>query len=191
MNFFYLSEDPEECAKFHCDKHVIKMVTEYKQCLSTAHRVLDGTMSYELTANNRKIKRWKHPNQTLDQKLFLASHVNHPTNIWLRECQENYDLMYKVYVACLKEYTYRYGKVHGSQRDFELIMNPPKNCPSFGHTTPIPQAMKQFPECMVPNNSLQAYRNFYNVAKKRFATWKNRPTPTWFGVKNANIQISK
>ena len=26
----------------HCDKHVVKMILEYAQLLSTAHRVLDG-----------------------------------------------------------------------------------------------------------------------------------------------------
>ena len=42
MNIFYLSEDPVQCAKWHCDKHVTKMIIEYAQLLSTAHRVLDG-----------------------------------------------------------------------------------------------------------------------------------------------------
>ena len=44
MNIFYLHEDPIQNAKWHVDKHVVKMVTEYAQLLSTAHRVLDGEM---------------------------------------------------------------------------------------------------------------------------------------------------
>ena len=42
MNIFYLHEKPEVCAKMHCDKHVVKMIIEYAQMLSTAHRMLDG-----------------------------------------------------------------------------------------------------------------------------------------------------
>ena len=42
MNIFYLHENPEVCAKMHCDKHVAKMIIEYAQMLSTAHRMLDG-----------------------------------------------------------------------------------------------------------------------------------------------------
>ena len=42
MNIFYLHEDPQISAKMHCDKHVVKMIIEYAQMLSTAHRMLDG-----------------------------------------------------------------------------------------------------------------------------------------------------
>ena len=38
MNIFYLDTDPELSAKYHCDKHVVKMILEYGQLLSTAHR---------------------------------------------------------------------------------------------------------------------------------------------------------
>ena len=43
MNIFYLHNDPKICAEMHNDKHCIKMILEYAQLLSTAHRVLDGT----------------------------------------------------------------------------------------------------------------------------------------------------
>ena len=42
MNIFYLHEDPIQNIKWHVDKHVVKMATEYAQLLSTAHRFLDG-----------------------------------------------------------------------------------------------------------------------------------------------------
>ena len=42
MNIFYLHEDPIQNIKWHVDKHVVKMATEYAQLLSTAHRVIDG-----------------------------------------------------------------------------------------------------------------------------------------------------
>jgi len=57
MNVFYLDRDPVTAAKMHCDKHVVKMIIEYAQLMSTAHRVLDGKMYYGLTKNGRKIKR--------------------------------------------------------------------------------------------------------------------------------------
>lgn len=43
MNVFYLSTDPRQAAQWHCDKHVVKMIVEYAQLLSTCHRVCDGT----------------------------------------------------------------------------------------------------------------------------------------------------
>ena len=42
MNIFYLDTNPALCAEYHCDKHVLKMIIEYAQLLSTAHRILDG-----------------------------------------------------------------------------------------------------------------------------------------------------
>jgi len=42
MNIFALDINPYTAASYHCDKHVVKMIVEYAQLLSTAHRVLDG-----------------------------------------------------------------------------------------------------------------------------------------------------
>ena len=89
MNIFYLSDDPQLCAEQHCDKHVVKMCIEYAQLLSTAHRVLDGE-EYTVIQNGRRLKRWKHPNMWYDKDLMLASHINHPSNKWVRESHTNY-----------------------------------------------------------------------------------------------------
>ena len=51
MNIFYLSSNPGECARQHCDKHVVKMIVEYAQLMSTAHRLLDGVATKGKTAN--------------------------------------------------------------------------------------------------------------------------------------------
>ena len=97
--------------------------------------------------------------------------------------------MFTYYQLICKEYTYRYGKEHGAKEYWWLLREPPKNMPSsvMGHT-PVPQAMLEFPECKVEGDSVQAYRNFYNVAKRRFATWKNRKIPKWFEMKSAQNQ---
>ena len=181
MNFFYLDEDPFKSIEYHCDKHIVKMPTEYKQMLSTAHRVLDGELFYDKTARGHKIKRWKLADRKMNRGLYLAGHVNHPTNIWVRMCRENYSLMFTYYKLICDEYTYRYGKEHGAKENWWLLREPPKNMPSsvMGHT-PVPQAMKEFPECLVEGDTVQAYRNLYKVAKRRFATWKHRPIPEWF-----------
>jgi len=38
MNIFHLHKDPRICAEYHCDKHVVKMILETGQMLSTAYR---------------------------------------------------------------------------------------------------------------------------------------------------------
>ena len=39
MNIFALSTDPIQSAEMMCDKHIVKMVIETAQLLSTAHRM--------------------------------------------------------------------------------------------------------------------------------------------------------
>ena len=43
MNIFVLDSDPVVSAQMMCDKHVVKMIVESAQMLSTVHRYLDGT----------------------------------------------------------------------------------------------------------------------------------------------------
>ena len=89
-------------------------------------------------------------------------------------------LMFTYYKLICEEYTYRYNKEHGAKDYWWMLREPPKNMPSLGKTTPVPQAMKEFPQCKVDGDSVQAYRNFYVVAKRRFATWKERGAPIWY-----------
>ena len=41
MNIFFLDTDTKQCAKYHCDKHVVKMILSIANVINTAHRVLD------------------------------------------------------------------------------------------------------------------------------------------------------
>lgn len=56
MNIFALDRDPYVAASFHCDKHVVKMIVEYAQLLSTAHRQLDGTPTLVEWENTHVLK---------------------------------------------------------------------------------------------------------------------------------------
>ena len=61
MNIFYLDHDVTKCAEMHNDKHCVKMILEYAQLLSTAHRVLDGNVSVGLSKTGRKQTRYVLP----------------------------------------------------------------------------------------------------------------------------------
>ena len=180
MNIFYLHEDPIQNAKWHIDKHIVKMPIEYAQLMSTAHRLLDGEMYLGKTAIGRNIKRWKLYDEREDI-LYKASHINHPSAIWVRESIENYFQMYKLYMAVLAEFTNRYGKVHGSSKPSIALIRPPSNIPMVKGTQ-LPQCMPEI--CKVKNNPILAYRNYYIVEKNSFASWKNREIPEWFQTKD-------
>lgn len=179
MNIFYLDEDYKVAAKQHLDKHVVKMIIEYAQLMSTAHRVLDGTQWYDKTAAGRRIARWEHPNGELDQILYKASHINHPSGIWVRESFSNYIWLHALWEKLCAEYTYRYGKIHMTQQKLQHILKtPPTSIPSGGMTK-MPQAM---PDEFKQKDSIEAYRQYYRVAKAKMAVWTKRETPEWYYV---------
>ena len=97
MNIFYLHKDPEISAKMHCDKHVVKMIIEYAQLMSTAHRILDGDEYEGRTKIGRRIRRWKHPNKNIENTIYKASHINHPSAVWARESVANYIWLYNLF----------------------------------------------------------------------------------------------
>ena len=178
MNIFYLDQDPKTCAEMHNNKHTVKMIIEYAQLLSTAHRMLDGEEYTDLTANGRRIKRWRIADER-EKQLMKASHINHPSAVWCRANQENYKWLYDLWCWLCNEYTYRYGKVHACQRLKDVLYSAPKNIPIgkfYGPTPAMPDDAK------VPGDSLASYRKYYNQNKTHLANWKNRPVPTWYSA---------
>jgi hypothetical protein len=170
MNIFYLDHCPQKCAEMHVDRHVCKMVIEYAQLLSTAHRILDGEMYIDKTANNRSIKRWRLPDER-ESRLMKATMVNHPSAIWVRQSAENYKWLYKMWCELQKEFTFRYGKLHATARLIPDLAIVPKNCPSGLFTGPTP-AMPD--PCKVPGNSLKSYHNYYRMNKSHLWSWKGK-----------------
>ena len=132
MNIFYLHSDPVIAAQAMTDKHVVKMVLETAQLLSTAHRVLDGTPYIKLSKSNAKLTRYNHP-----LPLYQATHINHPSAIWVRESADNYAWLYSHFLALCVEYTRRYGKTHKSYTDLNAYLSQiPANIPHCD-TTPV------------------------------------------------------
>ena len=157
MNIFYLDPHPAVAAQQCCDKHVVKMILESAQMLSTAHRVLD-----------------KNDNELL----YKEAHKNHPSTKWVRESHLNYQWLYAHFVALGEEYTARYGKTHMSITKLKsFLKSPPKR---------IPQTLFSEPPCCMlteykQSNTVEAYRTYYRNDKADFATWKEPSvTPSWW-----------
>ncbi len=178
MNIFYLSKNPKECAEMHLDKHVVKMIIEYAQLMSTAHRVLDGTEYYDKTANGRKIKRWRLPDER-EARLMKASHINHPSAVWVRANVANYRWLFTMWEFLCKEYTFRYEKKHACSRLLNCLDMPPNKMPGGDFYPPTP-AMPD--DVKKPGDSLASYRNYYIKNKTHLASWKKRNIPEWYNA---------
>jgi hypothetical protein len=182
MNIFYLDNDPVKCAEMHVDKHCVKMILEYAQLLSTAHRVLDGVLTNGVSQSGRQQKRYV-LNDEREQVLYSATHINHPSAIWCRQTDSNYIWLSKLLKACCEEYTYRYGKIHKVESSGllnELFWNLPKNIKNGKFTGPTP-AMPD--ECKVLGDALKSYHNYYAMNKQHLWSWKgkinSRNRPQW------------
>jgi len=164
MNIFYLSDCPEQSAKDHCDKHVVKMILETAQLLSTAHRVLDG----DGYADN--------------MGLYKTTHKNHPSAVWVRSNKQAYDWTYMLLVHLCEEYTRRYHKEHKTSRLIPWLLVAPENIEPESWEqpkvfNPPPQCMPDEYKCL---NSVDAYRNYYKGEKAYFAKWNYSQVPQWW-----------
>lgn len=176
MNIFVLDRNPELCAQYHNNSHVVKMIVEYAQILSTAHRVLDGIQYCDRRDNRggRRLKRWK-LDGFFDRVVYKATHYNHPSAVWARQSSSNYKWLSKLFSALCREYTHRYGKRHKCADLVPILGTLPKNIP-LGQMTPFAQAM---PEEYFCKNPVIAYRNYYVGEKSNFNNYTNRQKPGW------------
>ena len=173
MNLFFLSVLPTECAEYHCDKHVVKMILEIVQMLYTAHILA------------------KSDNLMVDHYRKISNH-NHPMAIWIRKCSSNYLYAAEVGISIAHEYTKRYHKVHSCEKHVKWLY---EHLPEFNNVdyikkctfatndyfislgmTPIPLCM---PEDCYLDDPIKSYRKYYLLHKKHFATWKVS-IPCWF-----------
>jgi hypothetical protein len=183
MNIFVLHNDPVESARMMCDKHVVKMILESCQLLSTAHHVLDGS-EVIIASDKRKYKSY------ISKKADIckATMINHPCTIWVRENRSNYIWLWKHAHALCNEYKQRYGKTHAMEAMlFNGLFNPPDNI-SKGKLTAFPQAM---PDSYKDNDAVIAYRRYYLGEKVRFAKWKAGGVPEWFVKKDPIVGLNE
>ena len=149
MNIFFLDKDPVKAAQLQCDKHVVKMVLETAQMVSTAVRNQGHDVGYQ------------------------SAYPKHPMTLWVGQNADNFAwTMIHGFDLC-KEYTHRYNKIHASHKILQDIQKLDIEGNSNFMTTP-PQCM---PDEYKKTNYIEAYRNYYVNAKKHFAKYTNRETP--------------
>jgi len=159
MNIFVLDKDPIKAAEYHNDKHVVKMILESAQLLCNAHH-------YHFPQNSKN--------------LYRPTHFNHPCSVWVRQSSKNYQWLFNLWIALLKEYNLRYGKRHKcEEKIIHLSANP---CP-IGEITSFAQAM---PDQYRDDDVVKAYRNYYRNEKFNFSRYYQgtKSMPDWMVIEN-------
>lgn len=158
MNIFHVNSDPKLAARDLCDKHVVKMILESAQMICSFF-----------------------PKDTAPYK---RTHYNHPSTVWARTSESNFLWLTEHSLELGEEYTRRYQKQHKS---IDIIKWCLENYDTYSSDfINEDKSLTEFAQCMpdvykVPGNAVQAYRNYYIVDKKEFATWKKPgKKPEWF-----------
>ena len=177
MNIFVTDRDPFIAAQNLCDAHVVKMILESCQLLSTQDR-LHG----------------------LTEGRYKMTHVNHPCRLCL-ENSSNYLWLELHLKGLLREYQERFGKRHKSGAlfgaywwgDTAIAKIKTGLCPDMYYR---PVESYKFPQCMPEefkekdadgtvytdiDSVVEAYRRYYKHKKETLKRFKytNREPPEW------------
>lgn len=162
MNIFVLDRNPVLAARDLCDKHVVKMVLESTQILSTVARKQRSDMH--------------------EVFLYKPTHTNHPCTIWAGESAANTRWLIRHTEEMFAEYLARFGgKVHKS---YEVFENAKWLLPLRGPIIdPGRWALAMPSQYKDPNGDpVRSYREYYRGEKSAFASWRRSPRgiPEWW-----------
>lgn len=171
MNIFVLDELPQLAARYHCDKHVIKMILESAQILCTS-LVMNGVDPIDVP--------------------YKPTHSNHPCVVWARSDLANWKWLYNLIFELDKEYRFRYEKTlnHGAYAKIKAYNLFARASYEWNNLFEKNKG-SMFVQCMpekykIEGDPVKAYRNYYIEEKYEFATWKKDRTPHWWQEKNFN-----
>lgn len=155
MNIFFLSFIPQLCAQMHCDLHVIKMIVESAQLLSTCYRWLNGQRPKLKAKKLREELEREDPvtyqddtwiekcEQECGMKPYRMSHMKHGSAIWLRQRQSNFIWLANLALELCREKRVRWpdNPAHSTEpliiwfynnppkkelfKDLEIMISPP------------------------------------------------------------------
>jgi hypothetical protein len=210
MNIFVLDKNPVMAAKCHLDKHIVKMVCEYSQLLSSAHRVLDGTLKI-LDLANKKQKILVLEGEELQLNYPIGKDKNNKILYGIKERPNTLSRNKKYVIVNLrcnaashenhpcaiwaresvanycwlfelfKETAKEYTHRYGKTHKSWSDYN------SFLHNPPKNIVHKEqtpfalaMPDQYKVSDAVISYQNFYLGSKIRFAKWTNSEVPEWF-----------
>lgn len=200
VNIFYLDTDPTAAARAHCDRHVVKMILETAQLLSTAwhvaapERIETDVYSSDPAFPHGDLARAKAaglPFETkyyllgTNQRIYAATHREHPCAVWVRSGRDQYDWAWRLGMALLDEYEHRYRKTHASTPILHTLEFPPK-LPASGLKAP---ALAMPDEFKKRGDPVASYRNYYRGAKAHLLNYTRRAPPSWLRDVARSIEV--
>lgn len=185
MNIFILSNNRfpathyAENARYHIDKHVVKMILESTQMLCTA--LAHASYANLISPNLRT---------SAPCKSLAVGMRKHPCTVWTMSSITYFNYLTRLAIALCNEHQYRYPlspdheysdwlKYLGQDLD-DLGLTVAASLPEmFATAVKSPELRSSFRPW---RETVNIYRNYYYQDKLSFAKWTNRPIPYWFGI---------
>jgi hypothetical protein len=185
MNIFFLHPNPRKAARWHLDKHVVKMILESVQMLYTAHWVLCYP---ELLTCKSPVAVSCLQKTLAAPPVFLTAptsgyrpvHVHHPCTVWVRTTRGNYRWLALLALELCREFRFRYEHEHSCFIHAKwLYENPPSALLGMNQTI---AAIAMDPKYRINKNPVCCYRNFYRKSKveeRGLGKYTKRHEPHW------------
>lgn len=195
MNIFAVDENPVMAAVSLCDKHVHKMAIESAQLLCAA-LWLHGPAVKTRYLCKKEIVGWEDmdyeqcsdvvymANQMGKTVLYDLSHKNNRFMAWTCTSIENWEWLHEHACALAEERVYRFGKP--SKVEIILRQLPKPNLPATGGLSPFCRCEFKTKDGAIQKdicemeNTVEAYREYYNRAKSYMAVYTRREPPAWY-----------
>ena len=159
MNIFFLSGNPRRCARWHCDKHVVKMILESTQILYTAQHVNGGTALVAAAAPICK---------STGNRGYKNHHAKHPSVLWASATLPHYMWLCKMALCLVDEHAFRFQPAarHSCEEHLKWLMaNPPPGLKTKlkWHSDPTPAMPDEY---KVHDTVVECYWAYYKGAKR-------------------------
>lgn len=177
MNIFYLSHDPTESARWHCDRHVLKMPIESLQLMFSVH--------WRVAGIRKKIEKellgegWKEVFPNLPRESpYGIGYQNHGCTKWVLASADNYRWLSVLAEELLLEYERRWpGREHSCKKLARWAAEHVPDLPEIGLTTPY----LAMPDSIKSDDPVESYRRYYHRKMIYMrVTWKGRSAPPWW-----------
>lgn len=167
---------PKQCARWHANIHIVKMIVETAQLLCNVHH---RQREHCLEPYIRKSR--------IPYRESAAGHRKLGSMIWVAESLGNYRWAVQLGLALCAEYNKGRGRaagkttLHRTQRVLEWLE---RNEPNFKKTRRTPVKEKHLampPRFKKAMNSVEAYRDYYYSKRKTMEmAWPEGRTPAWW-----------
>lgn len=133
LNYFWLSDDPDESASWYCDQHCFKIGAEVTESIWDAASILLPDLVEEANKLGISMTYRKYRHAPRDESGNFKG-LWHPLSVWHGLCMSNMKRGLENAQSVFREHTRRTGCIHKASHDCEFLL---KNIHRINFSSPV------------------------------------------------------